>query len=108
MYAVEHHLPERAKILAITTRGSMRGHALYFDIKKESIMTAPETMQTCAMCAGQFPGPGIQNQGKVYCCDKCADYHQHKLHMLVAMAPKLAAVLGVGAIIGYLVGRRRN
>ena len=86
----------------------MRGHARYFDIKKESTMTTPEAMQTCAMCAGQFPGPGIQNQGKVYCCDKCADYHQHKLHMLAAMAPKLVAVLGVGAIIGYHVGYRRS
>lgn len=71
-------------------------------------MYLSESMQTCAMCAGRFPGPGIQNQTKVYCCDKCADYHQHKLHMLIAMAPKLVGVLGVGAIVGYLVGQRRN
>ena len=71
-------------------------------------MNVPALMQICAMCAGQFPGPGVQSQGNVYCCDKCADYHQHKIHMLAAMAPKLAGVIGVGAMIGYFIGQRRN
>ena len=71
-------------------------------------METTESMQTCAMCSGRFPGPGIENSGKLYCCDKCADYHQHKLHMVAAMAPKLVGILGVGAILGYLVGRNRS
>lgn len=66
-------------------------------------MNAPESMQSCDMCAGQFPGPGIQFDDKVYCCDKCADAAQHKLRMLTKMAPKILAVLGIGAIFGYLL-----
>lgn len=78
-------------------------HSLHW---KEKDMHASESMQSCAMCAGLFPGPGIIDHGKAYCCDKCADYHQHKLHMLAAMAPKLIGVLSIGAIIGYLVRRK--
>ncbi len=69
-------------------------------------MNAPESMQACAMCAGLFPGPGITDAGKVYCCDKCADFHQHKLRRLGAMAPKLISILSVGVIIGYLIRRK--
>lgn len=75
-------------------------------------MEATDSMNTCAMCNGRFPGPGIESpgidsKGKLYCCDKCADYHQHKLHMVAAMAPKIVGILGIGAFIGYLIGRRR-
>lgn len=66
-------------------------------------MNAPESMQSCDLCAGLFPGPGIQLNDKVYCCDKCADAAQHKLRMLTKMAPKLMVVLGVGAFFGYLL-----
>ena len=71
-------------------------------------MQAIEAMQICAMCGGQFPGPGIAASAKLYCCDKCADYHQHKFHMAAAMAPKLVGILSIGAIVGYLIGRNRN
>lgn len=27
----------------------------------------------CAYCGGRFPAPGVQRDGRVYCCDKCAD-----------------------------------
>lgn len=64
-------------------------------------------MQTCASCGGHFPGPGIQSKGKVYCCDKCAEAAQNKLRMLVMMAPKLAGIMGIGAIVGYLLGNNR-
>ena len=67
-----------------------------------------EVMQTCAMCGGRFPGPGMEAGGKLYCCDKCADYHQHKLHMVAAMAPKLVGILSLGAMVGYLIGRNRK
>jgi hypothetical protein len=67
-----------------------------------------EVMQTCAMCGGRFPGAGIDAGGKLYCCDKCADFHQHKLHMVAAMAPKLVGILSIGAIVGYFIGRSRN
>lgn len=66
-------------------------------------MNASESIQSCAMCAGLFPGPGIVEHGKVYCCDKCANMQQHKLRGLLAMAPKLIGVLSVGAIFGYLI-----
>ncbi len=71
-------------------------------------METTESMQICAMCRGRFPGPGIENEGKLYCCDKCADYHRHKLHMAAAMAPKLLGILGVGAVAGYFLGRSRR
>lgn len=70
-------------------------------------MEETESMQSCAMCGGRFPGPGIENEAKVYCCDKCADFHQHKSHMVAAMAPKVLGVLGIGALLGYLIGRKR-
>jgi hypothetical protein len=71
-------------------------------------MQASQSMHTCAMCSGQFPGPGVETAGQVYCCDKCADYDQHKSHMLAAMAPKVVGILGLGAFIGYLLGRSRR
>ncbi len=71
-------------------------------------MEITESMHVCAMCSGRFPGPGIENEGKLYCCDKCADYHQHKFHMVAAMAPKMIGILGVGAIVGYIIGRNRS
>ena len=71
-------------------------------------MEAPEPMLSCAMCGGKFPGPGIEDGGKLYCCDKCADYHQHTSHMLAAMAPRLVGILGIGALIGYMIGRNRR
>jgi hypothetical protein len=67
-----------------------------------------EVMQTCAMCGGRFPGAGIDAGGKLYCCDKCADFHHHKLHMVAAMAPKLVGILSIGAMVGYFIGRNRN
>ena len=70
-------------------------------------MEATENMHTCAMCKGRFPGLGIEAEGKLYCCDKCADYDQHKSHMVAAMAPKLVGILGIGGLIGYMVGRNR-
>ncbi len=69
---------------------------------------AIEVMQICAMCGGRFPGPGIEASGKLYCCDKCADYHQNKFRMVAAMAPKLVSILSIGAIVGYFIGRNRN
>ena len=71
-------------------------------------MEAIESMQTCAMCGGRFPGPGIEKEGNAYCCDKCADYHLHKLHMAAAMAPKVLGILGIGALIGFFIGRNRR
>lgn len=65
-------------------------------------------LNTCAMCGGHFPGDGIEAGGKAYCCDKCADRDQHKLHMLAAMAPKIIGVLAAGAALGYLLGRGRS
>ena len=67
-----------------------------------------ELMQRCAMCGGRFPGPGINASDKVYCCDKCADFHQHKAHRVAAMAPKLLGILSLGAILGYFIGRHRD
>lgn len=71
-------------------------------------MNTTMTLNSCAMCGGYFPGPGVEAGGKVYCCDKCADRDQHKLHMLTAMAPKIMGMLAIGAALGYLLGRGRS
>lgn len=63
-----------------------------------------ESMQTCTKCGGHFPGAGVENNGKVYCCDKCAQAGRHKLHELIGMAPKLISVVGIGAVAGFLLG----
>ena len=66
-------------------------------------MNAAESMQSCALCAGLFPGPGLFENGKVYCCDKCARMQQHKFRGLLMVAPKLLGLLSVGAILGYFI-----
>lgn len=66
-------------------------------------MNAPESMRSCDLCSGLFPGPGIELNGKVYCCNKCADAAQHKLRMLTTMAPKIMTILAIGVIFGYLL-----
>jgi len=72
----------------------------------ETTDSMTRAMHTCAMCGGKFPGPGMEIEGKLYCCDKCADFGEHKTHMIAAMAPKVAAVFTLGACVGYIVGRR--
>lgn len=67
-------------------------------------MSTVGSMQACA--GGLFRGPGIINQGKAYCCDKCADMGQHKVKMLKIMAPEVLGVLGLGAFFGHLFSRR--
>lgn len=71
-------------------------------------MATADALNTCAMCGGRFPGPGIEAGGEIYCCDKCADRHQHKMRLVTAMAPKVIGILGIGAVLGYLVGRKRS
>lgn len=71
-------------------------------------MGTAEAVHQCAMCKGVFPGPGVQMGGEIYCCDKCADRDQNKMHMVAAMAPKVIGVLSVGALLGYLVGRNQD
>lgn len=68
-------------------------------------MRVTESMHTCATCSGKFPGPGIEEAGKLYCCDRCADFGQHKTHMLAAMAPKVAGVLALGVVAGFFLSR---
>lgn len=63
-------------------------------------MQSTEAMNTCAMCEGRFPGPGIESESQLYCCDKCADYAHHRLHMVAAMAPKVLGMLAIGGLIG--------
>lgn len=71
-------------------------------------METTKEMQKCAMCGGRFPGPGIESEGKSYCCDRCANFQQHKFKMIAAMAPKLAGVLGIAAIFGYIIKHNRH
>lgn len=33
---------------------------------------ADGAMTTCDRCGGRFPGPGVPQNGRTYCCDKCA------------------------------------
>jgi hypothetical protein len=56
-------------------------------------------METCARCKGKFPGPGIEKNGKVYCCDKCA---RGAKQMMFKVIPAVLRVFGLGFLIGYL------
>jgi hypothetical protein len=56
-------------------------------------------METCARCKGKFPGPGIEKNGKVYCCDKCAKGPQR---MIVKFIPAVLGVFALGFFTGYL------
>lgn len=65
-----------------------------------------EGWHSCARCRGRFPGPGVERDGKLYCCDKCAAGPNPKM-MLFRMAPMALMVLGAGALAGWLAGRRQ-
>lgn len=63
-------------------------------------------MNRCARCGGRFPGPGIAANGRVYCCDKCAAGPSAR--NMLPMLPILAALIGAGAVLGWLAGRSRR
>lgn len=64
-----------------------------------------ELMQTCARCGGHFPGPGVERDGKIYCCDMCAaGPKQMWPRMALRMLPIAAVLLGVGVLIGRHAG----
>jgi hypothetical protein len=56
-------------------------------------------MQVCARCKGKFPGPGIEKEGKTYCCDKCA---KGSKKMLFTFIPVLLISIGIGFLTGHL------
>lgn len=58
-------------------------------------------MQRCAMCGGQFPGPGVEREGRFYCCDRCARGKRMKAMMLLEFGGTLIG----GFIGGFIVGR---
>jgi hypothetical protein len=63
-------------------------------------------MQTCVRCGGHFPGPGVQHDGKVYCCDKCAAGPKQMLpQMLLRMLPMAAFFMTVGVLLGRYSSR---
>lgn len=63
-------------------------------------------MQTCDRCGGNFPGPGVEEAGKVYCCDKCAAGPRRMMpRMMLRMAPMAALLVGVGLLIGRYSAR---
>ncbi len=63
-------------------------------------------MRTCARCGGRFPGPGVEKDGKVYCCDKCAAGPAQMVPpMALRMLPIAALLVGVGVLIGRYSAR---
>jgi GH15 family glucan-1,4-alpha-glucosidase len=61
-------------------------------------------MRTCARCGGRFPAPGVERNGRVYCCDKCADgAGRMPLRMLVGAG----VCFGLGAALGWAASRQR-
>jgi hypothetical protein len=56
-------------------------------------------MKTCARCKGKFPEPGIEKNGKLYCCDKCA---KGPKQMMFKVIPAVLGVFGLGFLTGSL------
>lgn len=63
-------------------------------------------MHKCAMCGGRFPGPGIQREGQVYCCDRCAQGKKMKAMVALEFGGTLVAGLVAGLLIGRYIGKR--
>jgi hypothetical protein len=53
-------------------------------------------MNTCYRCKGKFPGPGIEKEGKLYCCDKCAKGPKIMLAKLPIMLIMAGAIFMLG------------
>lgn len=56
-------------------------------------------MKVCARCKGKFPGPGIEKEGKVFCCDKCVRGFRG---MAPKVIPAVLGVFGLGFFAGYI------
>jgi hypothetical protein len=67
-------------------------------------------MQQCERCGGLFPGPGVEQQGKVYCCDMCTQGPKMMARMpmkTMARMPMMRFILaGIGLVglVGFLLG----
>jgi hypothetical protein len=48
---------------------------------------------------GKFPGPGVEKDGKLYCCDKCLKGSKKMLFEFVSI---VLISIGVGFIAGNL------
>lgn len=57
-----------------------------------------KTMHICARCGGKFPHPGMEKNGKLYCCDKCAEGPKG---MIPKMLPMILGLLGLGFLVGH-------
>lgn len=64
-----------------------------------------QKMLRCARCGGHFPAPGVEREGKVYCCDKCA---RGPLGMKAGMVAMPLLILGAGGLAGFWVARRTS
>ena len=61
-----------------------------------------EIIHQCARCYGRFPGTGVVNQNKLYCCDKCANGSLMALRMLSAVV----IISGISLVAGAYLSRR--
>lgn len=64
-----------------------------------------DAMQRCARCGGRFPGPGVERNGHLYCCDKCAAGAGTMMLRMLAMA---SAFVGIGAAPGWTAAKIRR
>ena len=64
----------------------------------------PHEVEEWARCGSRFPAPGVEHQGRHYCCDRCAmgPSPRMKARMMVRMAPMLVGLVGAGAFAGWL------
>lgn len=61
-------------------------------------------MEKCARCGGRFPGPGVERDGKLHCCDMCAEGPKR---MMPRILPIAALLIGAGALLGANLAKRR-
>ncbi len=51
---------------------------------------------TCPRCGGHFTAPGMAQDGKAYCCDKCAAGPRAMLPKMLPRALAMATLLVTG------------
>jgi hypothetical protein len=74
---------------------------------KDTIQPTPDSdLSVCDRCGGQFPGPGVSLNGRIYCCDKCAKGPGAKT-MIRMLLPATGLVV-LGSVLGWSFARIRH
>ena len=78
---------------------------LNYPVRPTDLSRSGEAMQRCARCGGRFPGPGVERNAHVYCCDKCAAGAGPMMLRMLAMA---STFVGIGAALGWTAAKIRR